>query len=59
MTARFSTLEHDRSQCDGNGIDASRIAMPSIVRDLGVLIEQGAKFSTIYADPPWPYRTET
>lgn len=29
--------------------------LPSIVRNLGVLVEQGAKFSTVYADPPWPY----
>ena len=28
---------------------------PSIVRDLAVLVEQQAKFSTVYADPPWPY----
>ena len=28
---------------------------PSIVRDLSVLVEQQAKFSTVYADPPWPY----
>lgn len=28
---------------------------PSIVRDLSVLIQGQAKFSTIYADPPWPY----
>jgi hypothetical protein len=28
---------------------------PSIVRDLGVLTQAGTKFTTIYADPPWPY----
>jgi N6-adenosine-specific RNA methylase IME4 len=26
-----------------------------MVRNLEVLIEQRAKFSTVYADPPWPY----
>ena len=28
---------------------------PSIVRDLEILIRQNTKFSTVYADPPWPY----
>jgi N6-adenosine-specific RNA methylase IME4 len=30
-------------------------ALPSIVRELKVLIELQARFTTIYADPPWPY----
>ena len=42
-------------QTDRTGATANRLALPSIVRNLGVLLEQGAKFSTIYADPPWPY----
>jgi N6-adenosine-specific RNA methylase IME4 len=29
--------------------------LPSIVWDLRTLLNQGAKFGTIYADPPWPY----
>ena len=29
--------------------------MPNIVRDLCTLCENGFRFSTIYADPPWPY----
>lgn len=29
--------------------------LPGIVRDLEILIRRNAKFSTIYADPPWPY----
>lgn len=33
----------------------SEAGQPSIVRDLGELVGQGAKFSTVYADPPWPY----
>lgn len=28
---------------------------PEIVEDLGVLVAAGAKFGTIYADPPWQY----
>jgi N6-adenosine-specific RNA methylase IME4 len=28
---------------------------PSVVQDLGTLVEQGLTYSTIYADPPWPY----
>ena len=42
-------------QTDRIGATANRLALPSIVRNLGVLLEQGARFSTIYADPPWPY----
>lgn len=30
-------------------------SLPSIVRDLNVLLSQGARFPTVYADPPWPY----
>ena len=29
--------------------------MPSIVTDLNDLLSSGARFSTIYADPPWEY----
>lgn len=28
---------------------------PGIVRNLDALLAENAKFSTIYADPPWPY----
>lgn len=31
------------------------VSLPSVVRDLSVLVEQGAEFPTIYADPPWRY----
>ncbi len=34
-------------------VDAA--ALPSLVRDLGTLMRMGAKYPTIYADPPWPY----
>lgn len=29
--------------------------LPTIVRDLRVLCDSGARFATVYADPPWPY----
>tara|TARA_R110002049_G_scaffold309101_2_gene516903 strand:- start:33016 stop:33579 length:564 start_codon:yes stop_codon:yes gene_type:complete len=29
--------------------------LPSIVNDLNTLIETNAKFTTVYADPPWSY----
>ena len=35
--------------------DAGLAVLPSMIRDLGELIDQGAKFPTVYADPPWPY----
>ncbi len=34
---------------------ASELILPTIVGDLQLLVDRGAKFSTIYADPPWPY----
>lgn len=37
------------------GADDCRAGLPSVVRDLEALIEQGVRFPTIYADPPWPY----
>lgn len=49
----------DRPQyepCDPvNDLDSIRQVAPSMVRDLGILLQQGARFRTIYADPPWPY----
>ena len=30
----------------------------SVVDDLGALIDKGQKYSTIYADPPWPYNNQ-
>ena len=55
MTAQFPNLEPDRPQDPEAGLHAARTALPSMVRDLGVLVQQGVKFPTIYADPPWPY----
>lgn len=37
------------------GSEADKPFVPSIVRDLARLVESGAKYSTVYADPPWPY----
>jgi N6-adenosine-specific RNA methylase IME4 len=37
------------------GATGPHIALPTIVRDLDRLVQSGARFSTIYADPPWPY----
>ncbi len=45
----------DRSHSDVPLASADAAALPSLVRDLGTLVNLGAKFSTIYADPPWPY----
>ncbi len=32
--------------------------VPGVVNDLSELVLAGCKFSTIYADPPWPYENE-
>ena len=55
MTTAPSTSERADTPSDAAGIDAGRLPLPSIVRDLEMLIEQRAKFSAVYADPPWPY----
>ena len=34
---------------------AKPLIVPSIVRDLHRLVDVGARFATVYADPPWPY----
>lgn len=33
----------------------NQAAFPSIVPNLESLVRDGRKFSTVYADPPWPY----
>ena len=55
MTPQFPSLEPNCPQDDVAGLHAARGSLPSMVRDLGVLVQQGVKFPTIYADPPWPY----
>jgi len=49
--------DHEQVAHDGADVvcPAGRTREPSIVRDLSRLVESGARFSTIYADPPWPY----
>lgn len=39
-------------QADESG---SHLPLPTIVRDLHSLSQSGIRFSTVYADPPWPY----
>ncbi len=41
---------------DGSSQDSSD-SFPGIVRNLHDLIDEGCRYSTIYADPPWPYRS--
>lgn len=31
------------------------VVLPAIVRELKTLVAMNAKYSTVYADPPWPY----
>jgi len=45
-----------KSRNNLDGIDAEQSALPSVVRELATLVERGARFSTVYADPPWPYQ---
>jgi len=49
--------DSSQSRDDGNDADSSTNPpfVPSIVRELLHLVHAGVKFSTIYADPPWPY----
>lgn len=48
----------DNDSLGGNNIrgEGRTSPQPTIVRNLDALVESGAKFSTIYADPPWPYK---
>jgi len=45
----------ESEQTDVTGAAAGQLPLPSVVPDLEVLLQQGAKFPTVYADPPWPY----
>lgn len=45
----------DRMSASADEVRQSSLALPTIVHDLGALCELGAKFPTIYADPPWRY----
>lgn len=48
-------MTRDRSHPGDPSASADPAALPSLVRDLGTLVRLGAKYPTIYADPPWPY----
>lgn len=56
-TAAMRPSEHaaEQSKAEENRSTVSRPSSPSIVRSLGMLVDGGVKFSTVYADPPWPY----
>lgn len=36
-------------------VSGNHSAFPSIVQSLDSLVREGRKYSTVYADPPWPY----
>ena len=55
MSTNSSKSTETDAREDAHGTAADRPSMPLIVADLGVLVDQGAEFPTIYADPPWPY----
>jgi N6-adenosine-specific RNA methylase IME4 len=41
------------------GSNAAIATGPRVVGNLRELIDRGAKFGTIYADPPWPYENQS
>ena len=51
------SFEHapEQSKAEDGSSTASQPSSPSIVRSVGMLVDGGVKFSTVYADPPWPY----
>lgn len=55
MTSIPSNPEQASDEPASFGDLPEQTGVPSIVRDLSHLIVSGAKFSTIYADPSWPY----
>ena len=55
MSTNSSKSKKTIARDGATGMAADRPSLPSIVTDLGVLLEHGAKFPTIHADPPWPY----
>ncbi len=55
MTSSAANPEHSSPELANVGTHADKSQVPSIVRNLASLVESGTKYSTIYADPPWPY----
>ncbi len=47
--------EPELDRPSANNAPCEQPPLPSIVRNLQVLIESRAKFAAVYADPPWPY----
>lgn len=52
MEFRVDEISNHRERRDQDG---GQLALPSIATDLDGLIASGARYSTIYADPPWRY----
>ncbi len=50
-----SSPEFEAARSAEDRMQPHALVLPGIVRDLEILIRRNAKFSTIYADPPWPY----
>ena len=50
-----SSPQFDPAQSAVDHIQLHAPSQPAIVRDLEILIRRNTKFSTVYADPPWPY----
>lgn len=48
-------MEQVSISCERCDRDGSQPKLPSIATDLNELIAVGARYSTIYADPPWQY----
>ena len=55
-----STTSRDKSRENQHSEPVGRITNSSAnaVADLDMLIREGRRFSTIYADPPWPYSNQ-
>ncbi len=52
MSTQYDKLEQTGKHPAATDVSTGRPTLPSIVPDLAVLVEQGARFPTIYADPP-------
>lgn len=55
MTAPLPTSEPSSPDRTNLGIPTDAPRVPAIVRELASVVQAGVKYSTIYADPPWPY----
>ena len=57
MTSASSPNDpHGSAKAKGEArVVAQGSLLPSVVRNLASLVQQQSRFSTVYADPPWPY----